>query len=153
MAETTLKTLIDRFRGRPEWQHADPAVRAEAVLRLPASDAELIAALAREDADPRVRRAAVKRIDAVPLLAEISGTDADAGVVEEAAARLAHAALHAHDDEAARAAVAGLRDKHLLASVAKGGALAVAVRFADAHEAAAAANRTSSATLGSIATL
>ena len=60
MAETTLKTLIERFRSRPEWQHADPAVRAEAVLRLPSSDHELVLALAREDADARVRRAAVK---------------------------------------------------------------------------------------------
>ena len=40
--ETTLKTLIDRFRSKPEWQHADPAVRAEAVLRLPASEREIL---------------------------------------------------------------------------------------------------------------
>ena len=56
MAETTLKTLIERFRSKPEWQSADPAVRAEAVLRLPASDHDVVLALAREDADPRVRR-------------------------------------------------------------------------------------------------
>ena len=126
MAETTLKTLIDRFRGRPEWQHPDPAVRAEAVLRLPASDHELIVALAREDADARVRRAAVKRIDAVPLLAAIAGSDSDAGVLEEATARLAHAALHAPDEAAAHAAIAGLRDARQLASVAKGAKLAAA---------------------------
>ena len=42
MAETTFKTLIERFRSRPEWQHPDPAVRAEAVLKLPASDHELL---------------------------------------------------------------------------------------------------------------
>jgi len=120
VAETTLKTLIDRFRGRPEWQHSDPAVRAEAVLRLPASDRELILALAREDADPRVRRAAVKRIDEMALLVEIAGSDADDGVREEAAGRIAHAALHAHDEAAAQAAVAGLSDPRHLASVAKG---------------------------------
>ena len=37
VVDTTLKTLIERFRSKPEWQHADPAVRAEAVLRLPAA--------------------------------------------------------------------------------------------------------------------
>jgi hypothetical protein len=120
VAETTLKTLIDRFRGRPDWQHSDPTVRAEAVLRLPASDHELILALAREDEDARVRRAAVKRIDEVALLVEIAGSDADAGVREEAAARVAHAALHAHDEAAAQAAIAGLTDPRQLASVAKG---------------------------------
>jgi hypothetical protein len=129
VAETTLKTLIDKFRSRPEWQHPDAAVRAEAVLRLPASDHELILALAREDADPRVRRAAVKRLSEVALLAEIARDDADAGVREEAGARLVHVALHEPDEAAGRAAVAGLRDSKQLASVAKGAAHA-AVREA-----------------------
>jgi hypothetical protein len=124
VAETTLKTLIDRFRGRPDWQHTDPAVRAEAVLRLPAAESEVILALAREDADARVRRAAVKRIDAVPLLALIAGSDADAGVRDEAAARIAHAALVAQEETAAREAVATLKDARQLASVAKAAALA-----------------------------
>jgi hypothetical protein len=119
VAETTLKTLIDKFRGRPEWQHTDPAVRAEAVLRLPASERELMLALAREDPDARVRRAAVKRIDEVALLVEIAGSDADPGVRDEAAGRVAHAALHASDEAAAQAAVAGLSDPRHLASVAK----------------------------------
>jgi exonuclease SbcC len=126
VAETTLKTLIDRIRGRPDWQHQDPGVRAEAVLRLPASEHELIAALAREDPDARVRRAAVKRIDALPLLAEVAAGDGDAGVVEEATARLAHAALHALDEASAQSAVAALRDTRQLAGVAKGAALASA---------------------------
>jgi len=129
VAETTLKTLIDRFRGRPEWQHDDPAVRAEAVLRLPADEAELVQALAREDPDARVRRAAVKRLSQVALLAEIAGADADGGVREEAGARLAHAALHAHDEAEGLAAAAALREPKLLASVAKAAPLA-AVREA-----------------------
>jgi len=126
VAETTLKTLIDKFRSRPEWQHPDAAVRAEAVLRLPASDHELVLALAREDADARVRRAAVKRLGEVAVLAEIAATDADPGVREEAGGRLAHVAQNEHDEAAARAAVAGLRDPKHLASVAKGASLAAA---------------------------
>ena len=132
MAETTLKTLIDRFRGRPEWQHADPAVRAEAVLRLPASDHELVLALAREDTDARVRRAAVKRLSEVAVLAEIAGADADLGVREEAAGQLVHAAIHEPDEALARSAVLALRETKHLASVAKGAAHA-AVREAAIH--------------------
>jgi len=126
VAETTFKTLIERFRGRPEWQHADPAVRAEAVLRLPASDHELVQALAREDADPHVRRAAVKRLSETAVLAEIASQDADAAVREEAAGRLAHVALHEQDEARARAAIAALKDAKPLTLVAKGAALAAA---------------------------
>ena len=105
MVETTLKTLIERFRSKPEWQHADPAVRADAVLRLPSSEREILLALAREDADPRVRRAAVKKLPDAAVLAEIAASDADAGVRDEAEGRLAHIAAHEHDEAAARAAV------------------------------------------------
>jgi hypothetical protein len=126
VAETTFKTLIDRFRGRPEWQHPDPAVRAEAVLKLPASDHELVLALAREDADAHVRRAAVKRLSEVPVLAQIAGEDGDAQVREEAASRLAHVAIHEHDETRARAAVAALKDPRPLTLVAKGASLPAA---------------------------
>lgn len=124
MAETTLKTLIDRFRSRPEWQHPDPAVRAEAVLSLPASDHELVVALAREDADARVRRAAVKRLSELELLGQIASGDEDAGVREEASGRLVQLLLHATDAAQARAAIGGLREARQLASVAKGAGLA-----------------------------
>jgi hypothetical protein len=132
VVETTLKTLIDKFRSRPEWQHPDAAVRVEAVLRLPASDHELVVALAREDADARVRRAAVKRLSEVPVLIGIAASDADPGVRDEAQGRLAHVALHDHDEAAARAAVAGLQDSKHLAAVAKG-AMHAATREAAVH--------------------
>jgi hypothetical protein len=119
VVETTLKTLIERFRSKPEWQHADPAVRAEAVLHLPSSEREILLALAREDADPRVRRAAVKKLPDAAVLAEVAASDGDAGVRDEAEARLAHLAVHEHDEAAARAAVAGLRDAKHLAAVAR----------------------------------
>ena len=129
MVDTTLKTLIERFRSKPEWQHADPAVRAEAVLRLPSSEREVLLALAREDADPRVRRAAVKKLPEAAALAEIAATDADSGVRDEAESRLAHIAVHEHDEAAARAALGGLREAKHLAAVAKAAPL-VATREA-----------------------
>jgi hypothetical protein len=124
VVETPLKTLIERFRSKPEWQHADPAVRADAVLRLPSSEREVLLALAREDADPRVRRAAVKKLADAAVLAERAASDADAGVRDEAEARLAHLAVHERDEAAARAAVAGLREARHLATVAKSAPLA-----------------------------
>jgi Domain of Unknown Function (DUF349) len=122
--ETTLKGLIDRFRSKPEWQSEDPAVRAEAVMRLPASESDVILALAREDPDPRVRRAAVKKLSEVGPLAELARTDVDPGVREEAEARLAHLALHEQEQEQARAAVVELREPRLLAAVAREAPLA-----------------------------
>jgi hypothetical protein len=122
--ETSLKALIERFRSKPEWQHPDPAVRAEAVLRLPASEEDVLLALAREDTEARVRRAAVKRLSGAVALAAIAASDADGGVREEAESRLAHLALHEHDEGTAKAAVAGLREARHLAAVAKAAPLA-----------------------------
>jgi hypothetical protein len=122
--ETSLKSLIERFRTKPEWQHPDPAVRAEAVLRLPASEREILVAIAREDTEARVRRAAVKKLAEAADLAAIVSTDADGGVREEAEGRLAHLAVHEPDEAAAKAAVAGLRDARQLAAVAKAAPLA-----------------------------
>jgi hypothetical protein len=124
VVDTTLRTLIERFRSKPEWQHADPAVRAEAVLRLPAAEREVLVALAREDADARVRRAAVKKLAEAGVLAGLASSDADASVREEAEARLAHLAVHAHEEGAGREAVAGLTEAKHLAAVAKTAPLA-----------------------------
>ena len=124
MVETTLKTLIDRFRSKPEWQHADPAVRAEAVLRLPSSEHDLLLAIAREDADGRVRRAAVRKLFDVAEIAAIAATDADAGVREEAASRLVHLAVHEPAEAQGQAAVSHLREARHLAAVAKAAPLA-----------------------------
>ncbi len=125
MVETTLKTLIERFRSKPEWQHADPAVRADAVLRLPSSEREILLALAHEDADPRVRRAAVKKLPDVAVLAQIAASDTDTLVRDEAEGRLAHIASHEHDEALAREALRGLREPKHLAAVAKAAPLAL----------------------------
>ena len=66
--------ILEKLRPTPRWKHTDPAVRAAAVYELTGEgeDADTLLALAREDADPRVRRAAVARIEALPVLAEIA---------------------------------------------------------------------------------
>ena len=48
---------------RPKWKHSDPEVRAEAVRQLGDDQAALLATIAKSDADARVRRIALKRID------------------------------------------------------------------------------------------
>ena len=63
-----MKSLIDRLINKPEWQHPDPAVRAEAVLRLPSAEREVLLAIAREDTEPRVRRAAAKKLADIETL-------------------------------------------------------------------------------------
>src|SRR5262245_52889771 len=117
-----LKSLLDKFRAKPDWQSPDAAVRAEAVLRLPAGEHETILLLARGDEDARVRRAAVKKIQDVPVLVELAAKDADESVREEAALHLVAAAVHAPEPAAAEAAVGGLKDARHLATVAKAAA-------------------------------
>ena len=53
--------ILEKLRPQPRWKHADPAVRAAAVYDLGPDEAEALRALAREDAEARVRRAAVTR--------------------------------------------------------------------------------------------
>ena len=54
--------LRDQFKSTPEWKHKDPAVRIAALEKISAEHQEEIAALAREDDDPGVRMAAVRRL-------------------------------------------------------------------------------------------
>jgi hypothetical protein len=122
--ETPLKTLIDKFRAKPEWQHPDPAVRAEAVLRIGSNERDTLLAIAREDAEARVRRAAVKKLSDIKHLAERAREDPDEGVREEAAGRLAGVAIHGQEAAAAEAAVKELHEARHLATVARSAALA-----------------------------
>jgi hypothetical protein len=122
--------LLDRFRSKPEWQHPDPAVRAEAARHVPAHEQALLAALAREDSDPRVRRAAVKKLSAPETLGEILRSDGDEAVRQEAAGALETIALHAQDPAVGEAAVGALAEPRHLAAVAKAAALPSARRAA-----------------------
>src|SRR3970282_917065 len=61
--------LPARFKRQPRWKHADPAVRMAGVQELPDDSQDLLASIAREDPDPRVRRLAVSKLGSVAVLA------------------------------------------------------------------------------------
>ena len=54
--------LLDRFKTQPRHKHPDPAVRLAFVEEIPIDDREQLAAIARDDEDARVRRAAVSKL-------------------------------------------------------------------------------------------
>jgi len=87
--------ILERLRPQPRWRHADPGVRAAAVYDLGADEVEALLALAREDSEVRVRRAAVTRVDDVAVLAEIASTDPEDEVRQEAIRGLAGLAVEA----------------------------------------------------------
>ncbi len=94
--------ILDRFKTQPKWKASDPAVRAAGVQEIPEDEQDLLAAIVREDDDPRVRRAAVSKLGTVAVLADTLGRDADEGVRDEAAGVLLDIALGAYEaDEAA----------------------------------------------------
>ena len=80
--------ILERLRPQPRWKHSDPTVRAAAVYDLGPEEGDVLRALAREDAEARVRRAAVARLDDVAALGEIARTDPDVDVRNEAARQL-----------------------------------------------------------------
>jgi len=71
-------SLLNRLR--PKWQNSDAEVRIEAVRDLEKSESELLAAVAQQDPDPRVRRVAVRKLDTPRTLIEIAESDSDEGV-------------------------------------------------------------------------
>jgi hypothetical protein len=89
--------ILEKLRPQPRWKHADPAVRAAAVYELGADEADALPALAREDADARVRRAATARLTDVATLGEIARTDPDEDVRAEAIRNLAGIGAEAAD--------------------------------------------------------
>ena len=112
-------TLLDRFRGQPEWQHEDPLVRTSAVDELEDDAQDLLTALASEDADPGVRAAAVVRLSDPEILGRIVRTDPDGGVRAEAVAMLRVMAVDDTDAERAAGALAGLSEARDLGEVAR----------------------------------
>ncbi|MGE5244429.1 MAG: DUF349 domain-containing protein [Betaproteobacteria bacterium] len=131
--------LLDRFRTQSRYKHADPMVRLEAIAEVPIDDRELITAIAREDEDPRVRRAAAAKLLDPAALAQIAREDGDESVRAQAAAMLRDIALDAFeglDESQSLAAVDALADSKALVQVAKSAsrdsiALAALARIAD----------------------
>ncbi|HEY1302122.1 MAG TPA: DUF349 domain-containing protein [Vicinamibacterales bacterium] len=94
--------ILEKLRPQPRWKHADPGVRAAAVYELGPEEGEALRQLAREDAEARVRRAAVTRLDDIAELGDIAKTDPDEEVRAEAVRGLA--GMAAETSDAARAA-------------------------------------------------
>src|SRR5262245_2190302 len=67
--------LLDRLL--PAWRHHDPEVRASAVRELDRDSLHLLASIARNDSDARVRGIAIKKLEDPDLLLEIGRTDVD----------------------------------------------------------------------------
>jgi hypothetical protein len=89
--------ILEKLRPQPRWKHADPTVRVAAVYELGPDESEALHAIAREDAEARVRRAAVTRIDELDVLGDIAKTDPDEEVRAEAVRGLAGIAAEADD--------------------------------------------------------
>lgn len=125
--------LLDRFRAQPRWKHASAAVRTTAVEELPLDQQEILVAIAREDRDPGVRIAALKKVIAPETIAEIARTDGEARVREQAATLLLDLALGAFegtDQAESLAALSGLTDQKQLLAVARGAASEAVARAA-----------------------
>src|SRR5262249_52803593 len=115
-------TLLDRFRTQSRDKHPDPAVRLAFVDELPLDDRTTIAAMAGEDEDARVRRAAVAKLMAPSALAAIARDDLDEGVRQQAVSMLRDIALEAFEDVGESESLEALEeigDARTLAQIAK----------------------------------
>ena len=115
-------TLLDRFRTQPRHKHPDAAVRLAYVAELPLEERDLIVAVAREDENARVRRAAVAKLMDLSALAAVARDDTDENVRAQAVAMLRDIALDAFEgvsDAESLAAVDTLGDTKALAHIAK----------------------------------
>lgn len=115
-------TLLDRFRAQPPDKHPDAAVRLAYVAELPLDARDAIAAMARADADPRVRKAAVEKLLTPADLGSIAGSDPDESVRATALEMLRDLAIEAFEGTSetdSLAAVDALADPRYLAQVAK----------------------------------
>ena len=89
--------LLDRFRTHPGHKNPDAAARLQFVQELPLDERELLSEVAREDADPRVRRAAVAKLMDPAALAGVAKSDADEHVRAQALTMLRDIALEAFE--------------------------------------------------------
>src|SRR6266542_1687892 len=113
-------SFLDRFKVQPRHKSPDPEIRLASVAELGAEEGDdaVLVALATEDTDARVRRAAAARVEDVGVLVRIAGSDADAGLREEVLGRLAAIAAGEPADAAAQA-LGALTDQKQIGNVAK----------------------------------
>jgi Domain of Unknown Function (DUF349) len=116
--------LLDRFKTQPRHKHPDPAVRLAYVAELPIDEREQLAAMAREDEEPRVRRAAAAKLMDPAALVLVARDDRDDEVKSQAVDMLRDIALEAFEGMgeaeslAAVEALVSLGDAKTLAIVA-----------------------------------
>jgi hypothetical protein len=138
--------LLEKLRPQPKWKHTDPAIRLEGLHEIEDQDQESLVALATDDDDARVRRAAAARVTDAAVLAAIVRNESDSATRDYATTRLA--ALAESDDEAvalgALSALAALGRQREMAAVARASTL-------EAVRRAAAEQVTDQKALGSIA--
>lgn len=117
--------LLEKLRPQPKHKHADPAVRLEGLHDINDSDQDTLVALATDDADARVRRAAIARVTDAGALSGMVRNEADPGTRDLASSRLV--ALAELPDQAvalsAVTALASLGRQRELATVARSSAL------------------------------
>ena len=132
--------LLDRFRAQSH-KHPDAAVRLAFVQEIPLDERELLHEIAREDADPRVRRAAVAKLMDPLALAGVAKADADEQVRAQAISMLRDIALEAFEgigEAESLAAVTAIEDPKTLIGIAKNAsrestAQRALARVTDAH--------------------
>jgi len=114
-------SFLDRFKIQPKYRSTDPEQRVAGVQELTDApeDAAVLVSLAREDADSRVRRAALARIQDVNVLADLAAAEADASIRGDLIERLAAVAASSDSADAARRALAALSDPKQIGTVAK----------------------------------
>jgi hypothetical protein len=113
--------LLEKLRPQPKYKHNDPAIRLEGLGDIDDADQATLVALATEDADARVRRAALARVTDAVALSSLVRNESDQTTRDAAVSRLV--AL-ADTDNAALAlgavtALASLGRQRELATVAR----------------------------------
>ena len=145
--------LLDRFRSEPRWKHADPMVRAAAVQEMEDHDQDALVALATDDVDARVRRAAIRRVADASALGKIARREVDDQARSEAVQRLIDIACGASPAEAPASPDARGRAEAALAAIDDARHLAIVAKTATTEDVCRAALRrvSDAKTLGSIA--
>lgn len=110
--------IIDKLKGTPKWKNSDPAVRLEGLRET--DDPTVFAEVLDTDADAKVRRFAVAKVDDVASLVRAAGGDADEDVRDKAGERLLALANDGRVDESiAVSAAQGVSDSRRLSTIAK----------------------------------